>query len=127
MNAVNSKMNSNKGIEIVALPERVDSETARSVEQSMLDVLRPGARVVVDGSAVSYMSAAGVRSLATVLHRAHEQQARIAFCRFSGAAADCLQVSGFGLLLDVAEAAAKLHRNARGAAAESLRARHGAG
>ena len=38
----------------------------------MVDALRPGAGVIVDGSAVTYMSAAGVRVLAIVLHRAEE-------------------------------------------------------
>ncbi|UYN97086.1 MAG: STAS domain-containing protein [Enhydrobacter sp.] len=94
-----------KSIATVMLPARVDSETSRSAEETMMASLHPGARVVIDGSAVTYMSAAGVRSLATVLHRAQEMQARIVFCRFTGAAADCLQVSGFGHLLDVAESA----------------------
>ena len=69
----------------------------------MLDALRHSTRVIVDGSEVTYMSAAGVRALATVLHRAQEQKAQVVFCRFSGAAADCLVVSGFSQLLDVAE------------------------
>ena len=65
--------------------------------------LRPDARVIVDGSAVTYMSAAGVRALAIVLHRAAELSARIVFCSFSGPAADCLLVSGFSQLFDVAD------------------------
>ena len=69
----------------------------------MLGALRPHARVIVDGSAVIYMSAAGVRVMAVVLHRAVERSARIVFCSFSGPAADCLLVSGFSQLLDVAE------------------------
>ena len=90
-------------IATVMLPERVDSATSSSVEATMLDALRHNARVIVDGSEVIYMSAAGVRALATVLHRAEEQKARIVFCRFSGPAADCLVVSGFSMLLDVAD------------------------
>ena len=68
----------------------------------MFAALRPGARVIVDGSAVTYMSAAGVRVLATTIHRAEEQDTRIV-CRLSGPAADCLLVSGFSQLFDVAE------------------------
>ena len=62
-----------------------------------------GAKIIVDGSAVAYMSAAGVRALAGVLHGAEALGAHIVFCRFSGPAADCLDVSGFTQLLDVAE------------------------
>lgn len=97
-----------KGSEIVTvmLPDRVDSATSSSVEATLVSALHPGARVIIDGSEVAYMSAAGVRTLATVLHRAEERGARIAFCRFSGPAADCLLVSGFSVLFDVAESAA---------------------
>ena len=89
-------------IATVMLPERVDSATSASVEALMVGALRPNAGVIVDGSAVTYMSAAGVRALAIVLHRAAELSARIVFCSFSGPAADCLLVSGFSQLFDVA-------------------------
>jgi anti-sigma B factor antagonist len=91
------------GIEMFQLPERMDSATASGVEKDLLSTLRPRAKLIVDGSAVTYMSAAGVRALATVLHGAQEQEAQVVFCRFSGSAADCLEVSGFSQLLDVAD------------------------
>ena len=106
-------------IATVMLPERVDSATSSSVEASMLAALHPGARVIVDGSVVTYMSAAGVRVLASTLHRAEELGARIVFCRFAGAAADCLLVSGFTLLFDVAGSV--------GEAVERLRPNHADG
>lgn len=90
-------------IATIMLPERVDSATSASVEALMVGALRPNACVIVDGSAVTYMSAAGVRALAIVLHRAAELSARIVFCSFSGPAADCLLVSGFSQLFDVAD------------------------
>lgn len=90
-------------IATIMLPERVDSATSASVEALMVGALRPGADVIVNGSAVTYMSAAGVRALAIVLHKAAELSARIVFCSFSGPAADCLLVSGFSQLFDVAD------------------------
>ena len=87
----------------IMLPERVDSATSASVEALMVGALRPNASVIVDGSAVTYMSAAGVRAIAIVLHKAAELSAKIVFCSFSGPAADCLMVSGFSQLFDVAE------------------------
>ncbi|MBI2736169.1 MAG: STAS domain-containing protein [Rhodospirillales bacterium] len=108
----------------VMLPTQVDSETSTSVETLIVDALRPGGGVIVDGSEVTYMSAAGVRVFARALHRAEEIGARIAFCRFTGAAADCLLVSGFTELFEVVdsveEAAARLRRKSAGAAAERL-------
>ena len=87
----------------IMLPERVDSATSSSVEATMLDALRRNAPMIVDGSEVTYMSAAGVRALAVALHRATEHKVHIVFCRFNGPAADCLEVSGFSKLLDVAD------------------------
>ena len=57
--------------------------------------------------------------------------ARIAFCRFTGAAADCLLVSGFTQLFEVVdsveEAAARLRRKPAGAAEERLHPHRRAG
>jgi len=90
-------------IATIMLPERMDSVTASSVERTLQAALTRGAKIIVDGSAVAYMSAAGVRALAGVLHGAEALGAHVVFCRFSGPAADCLDVSGFSQLLDIAE------------------------
>jgi anti-anti-sigma factor len=97
------------GINMFQLPERMDSATASGIEKDLLTALHPHTKLIVDGSAVTYMSAAGVRALATVLHGAQEQAAQVVFCRFSGSAADCLEVSGFSQLLDVADSVEAAH------------------
>jgi anti-sigma B factor antagonist len=111
-------------IATVVLPRQVDSETSASVEALIIDALRPGGSAIVDGNEVAYMSAAGVRAFARALHHAEEIGAHIAFCRFTGAAADCLLVSGFTQLFDVvesvAEAAERLRRKPAGPAEERL-------
>lgn len=108
----------------VLLPECIDSVTAAEVEKLMLNALTPGGKVIVDGSAVTYMSAAGVRALATALRQADERQAHMVLCSFSGPAADCLVVGGFSDLLEVVaspeEAAAALRRKPGGNTAERL-------
>ena len=120
-----------RDMKVVVLPERIDSANAASVEATLMGALRPGSPLIVDGSAVAYMSAAGVRLLAKVLHRAHEVQAHIVFCRFTGAAAECLEVSGFGQLLEVVDsieqATARLSDPGYAAAPRHLHPRHRAG
>lgn len=114
----------------VKLPERLDSTTAAAAERTLRAAVRPGARVIVDGNAVAYMSAAGVRMLASVLHGAETLDARVVFCRFNGAAADCLEVSGFTQLLDVAdslEAAADRLKSLVSNGSKSLHPRRTAG
>ena len=123
--------NTMQEIVTVLLPEQVDSATSSAVETQMVATMRPGARVIVDGSAVTYMSAAGVRVLATAIHRAQEQEARVVLCRFSGPAADCLLVSGFSQLFDVAgsaeEARKRLADDPMGGGADRLHPRRAAG
>jgi anti-sigma B factor antagonist len=118
-------------ITTIMLPERMDSVTASSVEQTLQAALTRGAKIIVDGSAVSYMSAAGVRALAGVLHGAEALGAHVVFCRFSGPAADCLDVSGFSQLLDVAEnieeATARFKPRLDGSTGERLHPRGAAG
>jgi len=45
-------MSMKQPISTVMLPVKVDSVTAKTVEEALLAALRPGARVVVDGSQV---------------------------------------------------------------------------
>jgi anti-sigma B factor antagonist len=98
-------MNPAADIATVLLPANLDSSTSASVERTLIAALAPRGKVIVDGSPVTYMSAAGVRALATVLHAAEAMEAHVVFCSFKGAAADCLEVSGFAQLLDVVASA----------------------
>ena len=125
------KMSDSDGVTTFTLPGQVDSTTAPGVERSMVEGLQPGLRVIIDGSAVTYMSAAGVRALATVLRVAAQQRARVVFCGFAGPAADCLVVAGFSRLLDVVasreEALDRLQTGRAGGAADRLHPRGAAG
>jgi anti-sigma B factor antagonist len=116
---------------MILLPERVDSATSTSVGARIFAAIRPGSRVIVDGSAVTWMSAAGVRVLATAIHRAQEQGTQIVLCSFSGPAADCLLVSGFSQLFDVApsveEAKRRLANHPKPLAGDRLHLRRAAG
>jgi anti-sigma B factor antagonist len=105
------------GIVTIALPDRLDSTTSIAAGLDVMAQLRPGGSVIIDGAAVTYMSAAGVRVLANAFRRATELGARVVLCRFTGAAADCLLVSGFSQLFDTAasveEATARLRHGTK--------------
>ena len=68
---------SRQPISTVMLPAKIDSVTVSAVEEMLVAALGPGARVIVDGSQVTYMSAAGVRTFASVLHKAAKVQGRM--------------------------------------------------
>jgi anti-sigma B factor antagonist len=118
-------------IATIMLPGHLDSATSMTVERMLVAAMLPRGKMIVDGSAVAYMSAAGVRALATALHAAEAVQAHVVFCRFSGPAADCLEVSGFAQLLDVVgsleEARARLVARTVERFAERLHGRRAAG
>jgi anti-anti-sigma factor len=105
------------GIVTIALPERLDSATSIAAGGDVMAKLLPGGSIIIDGAAVTYMSAAGVRILANAFRRATELGARVVLCHFTGAAADCLLVSGFSQLFDTAasveEATARLQHGAK--------------
>jgi anti-sigma B factor antagonist len=115
----------------IMLPEHLDSATSTAVERMLVAATAPRGKMIVDGRAVTYMSAAGVRALATALHAAEAVQAHVVFCRFNGPAADCLEVSGFSQLLDVVssleEARARLVARTVERFAERLHGRRAAG
>jgi anti-sigma B factor antagonist len=123
-------VNPTADIATVMLPANFDSSTSASVERTLIAALAPRGKVIVDGSPVIYMSAAGVRVLATVLHAAEAMEAHVVFCSFNGAAADCLEVSGFAQLLDVVgsaeEARGRLVARTVERFAERLHVRRGA-
>jgi len=118
-------------IATIMLPENFDSATSAAVERALEAALAPRGKLLVDGSAVTYMSAAGVRALVRGLHAAEAVDAHVVFCSFRGPAADCLEVSGFAQLLDVvasvAEARARLVSRTVERYAERLHARGAAG
>ena len=114
----------------VMLPQQVDSEFGL---RRGIDRRRPASRRRRDrrrqrSDLHERRRRACVRA---ALHRAEELGARIAFCRFTGAAADCLLVSGFTQLFEVVdsveEAAARLRLKPAGAAEERLHPHRRAG
>lgn len=97
-------------IVIVPMPERLDAATSAEVEAAVVTVLRDGIGVIIDGAAVQYMSAAGVRVLVDAFRKANEQGARLVLARFTGVAEECLAVSGFAALLPVASSVDEARR-----------------
>jgi anti-anti-sigma factor len=64
---------SDDGIGVVAVEGRIDTATARSVEQAINGLLDTGVqRVVVDFSNVTYVASAGIRALILAQRRAQQ-------------------------------------------------------
>jgi len=68
----------------VHLPPRMDSRTSADAERAALAAIQPAGAVIVRADSVVYMSAAGIRALATLTRAAKACGARVAFTGFDG-------------------------------------------
>ena len=96
---------------LVALDGRLDSHSAGDAEVRLLAVLARGP-VVVDLSAVRYVSSAGLRVLLKAAKEARQARSRFAVCGLQAAVREVFEVSGFDRIIETfpghAEAAAVL-------------------
>ncbi|MFM2057780.1 MAG: hypothetical protein RLY71_2165 [Pseudomonadota bacterium] len=91
-----------QGARIYSIKGRVDSATAGQMEQALKDVFnKPGSRVVVDFSALDYISSAGLRVVLMQAKRAKQTQSRLVLCGLSTQVREVFEISGFLKILDV--------------------------
>jgi anti-anti-sigma factor len=90
------------GAAVVARPEgRLDNATAPELEPRLLALLAPGARVVLDLAAVTYVSSAGLRVLLKAAKQARARQAGFALAAPRAAVREVLEVSGFDRIMAI--------------------------
>lgn len=91
-----------QGARIYSIKGRVDSTTAGNMEQALKDVFNvAGSRVVVDFSALDYISSAGLRVVLMLAKRAKQAQGRLVLCGLSPQVREVFEISGFLKILDV--------------------------
>ncbi len=89
---------------VLAAKGRMDTLTAPSFEAECVKWLDQGEkRLVVDLSALDYISSAGLRSILSAAKKCKAQGGDIAFCALAGIVAEVFSVSGFAALLPVFE------------------------
>jgi len=90
-----------QGSRLVSLQGRIDSATASAFEQAVQDVFaRPGARVLLDFSAVDYISSAGLRVVLMAAKRAKQAQGRLLLCGLPQHVREVFEISGFLKIID---------------------------
>lgn len=81
---------------------RMDAITAPEFEAKCMSCLEAGEkRLVVDLSALEYISSAGLRSILSSAKKLKAQGGDLAFCALSGIVAEVFAMSGFAKLLPV--------------------------
>ena len=90
------------GVLVLKPHKRIDSLTAPSFEEQTVALLAGGHnKVVVDFSALDYLSSAGLRVLLILAKRAKSAGGALVFCSVGNTVKDVIEVSGFGSLLGI--------------------------
>ena len=90
------------GVVIVSPVGRVDSTTSSQLDQYLSTLGATGdGRVVVDFSAVEYISSAGLRVMLALAKRAKDQKGRVALASMSDSVRQVFELAGFMPLFTV--------------------------
>ena len=89
------------GVYVMAPVGRIDSTTARDAEAALLPKLNDGTPTVVDFSALTYISSAGLRVLLMAAKRSRASGAGLALSGMSPQVRDVFKLSGFAKLFKI--------------------------
>ena len=83
------------GITIVEMLGELDSVTAPSVQEQILPLAQKGSRVLLDMSAVAYMSSAGLRMLLLLYRRINDNAGKVVIAGLNDSVRDIMSITGF--------------------------------
>jgi anti-sigma B factor antagonist len=83
------------GVVVVTLFGELDSRTAPIVQDKLMDLPSPEARVLLEMSGVSYISSAGLRALLMLYRRMANSDGRVALVGLTESIRDVMTVTGF--------------------------------
>jgi anti-sigma B factor antagonist len=83
------------GMTVVAVRGEIDGSSAPSLQEKILPLLQNDAALVLDLSAVSYMSSAGLRMLLLLYRQAASHNGQVALAGLAESIRDTMEVTGF--------------------------------
>jgi anti-sigma B factor antagonist len=83
------------GIQVITLEGEIDGKTAPMAQQEIIPLLPAGAPVVLDLSAVGYMSSAGLRMMLLIYRQGMSKGSTIALAGLSEEIRDTMDATGF--------------------------------
>lgn len=83
------------GVSVATTTGRIDSQTAREFEETLTRAIRQGEDLVVDITAVSYISALGLRALLTLTRQSEQCGSSLVFAVSEGPVLEILRISAF--------------------------------
>ena len=82
-------------IKIVAIAGDIDANTAPKVTETILPLVQPESKILVDMTEVPYMSSAGLRSLLSLYRQTTAKDGKIVLVGLSEYILDTMSVTGF--------------------------------
>jgi stage II sporulation protein AA (anti-sigma F factor antagonist) len=96
---------------LVKIEGRLDAATAAAAEKQLVDLVAAGARsMAVDGSALAYISSAGLRVLLSLAKKIKAAQGRIALGGLQPQVKEILEIAGFSSIMPVHATAEEARR-----------------
>jgi len=92
---------------IIAPRGRIDSSTAPAFEKQLMERLAHHSFLVLDFSAVDFLSSAGLRLLILAAKQINQDEGRLILCGVSQPIHDILEISGFLGLIEVVDSRAQ--------------------
>lgn len=95
------------GTTIATLFGELDGRTAPVVQEKLLTLPRPGGKLLLDMSGVSYISSAGLRALLMLYRQMAGQEGQVALVGLAENIRDIMSVTGFLEFFDAYETSAE--------------------
>lgn len=100
---------------LVKIEGRLDAATAAAAEKQLADLVTAGARsVALDGSALAYISSAGLRVLLSLTKKIKGAGGRIALGGLQPQVKEILEIAGFSSIMPVYATAEEARRACEG-------------
>ena len=82
-------------ITVVAIAGDIDGKTAPEAQRQIASLVRPGVKILLDVSQVSYMSSAGLRMLLSTYRQVSSNEGRTILVGLSEDVRDTMSLTGF--------------------------------
>jgi anti-sigma B factor antagonist len=82
-------------INIVVLEGDIDASTASSLTKEVLDLVKPGSKILLDMTKVEYMSSAGLRTLLTIHRQTKAKEGKLVLVGLNEELTDTMDTTGF--------------------------------
>jgi anti-sigma B factor antagonist len=82
-------------INLVELDGEIDANTAPAVQEKVLPLAVPEAKILIDMTKVPFMSSAGLRALLSVYREASKNEAKLVLVGLTEEIKDTMEITGF--------------------------------